>query len=112
MSITIHGDGTALAVLPRDLGKEKPRALRIKFLSKRQVRVWQKKVEAAKVIEDTDARDAAYDAALAEVVTGWENIDGEFSIAAISDAYTLPEFIDLLYIIPAAMLPGVEDLKK
>lgn len=112
MPLTIHGDNTAPLILVRDSKAEKPRTLRVKFLSKRQMRAWQKSIDAAKVVTDIDARDAAYDAALAEVVTGWENIEGPFNVAGISDAYTLSEFIEILDLIPMAMVPGVEDLKK
>jgi len=112
MALTVYGDGTAPVILQNEAGKPKPRTLRIKFLSKREIRAWQKRVQAAREIDDVDARDAAYEAALAEVVTGWENIQGEFSIAAIADHYTLPEYMALLELIPMAMVPGADDAKK
>lgn len=112
MAITIHGDATAALILPADLKREKPRTLRLAFLSKKEMREWQRQLSDAKQILDTAARDAAYDALLAEVVRGWANIPGEFSVAGISEHYTLPEFMELLELIPMAMVPGPEDLKK
>lgn len=112
MALTVYGDNTAPLILHSDIGKPKPRTLRIKFLSKREIRAWQKKAAAARDLDDIDARDAAYDACLAEVVVGWENLTGEFSIAALADNYTLPEFMALLDLIPMAMVPGADDAKK
>jgi hypothetical protein len=112
MPLTIFGDHTAPLILPSEVGKPTPRTLRIKFLSKKEIRAWQKKREAAFAIVEIESRDAAYDALLGEVVVGWEHIDGAFSVEAISEKYTLPEFTALLDLIPMAMVPGVEDLKK
>lgn len=110
--LTVFGDVPAPVVLPHDEGKDKPRTLLVKCLSKRAVRAWQRKEEAARDINDVDARDKAYDDLLAEVAVGWKNVDAPFSIEAISDAYTLPEFRMLLNIIPSSMVPGADDLKK
>ena len=112
MPLTVHGDRPAKLILDADLAKEKPRTLLIKFLSKKEVRVWQKRFDDCSRIDAIDTRDAAYDALLGEVVTGWENIAGDFSIAAISEHYTLPEFMELMRSIPHAMVPGADDLKK
>ena len=58
------------------------------------------------------AKDKRRTLLLEEVVVGWDNIAEPFSIAGISDQYTLPEVMAILDGIPMAMVPGVEDKKK
>lgn len=112
MPLTVYGDDTAQLSLLTDPKKDAPRTLLLKFLSKREIRQWQKRLEQAYVIQDEDERDTAYDKLLSEVVTGWKNIDGTFSVEAISDNFTIGEFMELMRRIPYAMVPGVEDAKK
>lgn len=112
MPLTVHGENTATLILPADRGVAKPRTLRLKFLSKRETRSWQKRYAEATEMEDRDSRDAAYDVLLGDVVVGWENVDGNFSVDAISDKYSLGEFMQLFELIPFAMVPDATDLKK
>ena len=112
MALTVYGDSTAPLTLLSDAAKDKRRTLRLKFLSKREIRGWQKRLGEAREVADLEARDAAYDKLLEEVVVGWDNIAEPFSIAGISDQYTLPEVMAILDGIPMAMVPGVEDKKK
>jgi hypothetical protein len=112
MAIIVHGRSTTKFRLPAEKGLANARTLIIKLLSKRECADWTRRVDATDILQDRAAADAGLTAMLGEIVTGWENIPGDFSPEGLADAFTQPEWYALFTLLPRGMTVEPDELKK